>query len=193
MLDFLKGAKKFSLYSGVIAMIMGVILLVFPSVTVNVICYIIGIALIAVGVVLVISFISNHSSVLSALAIVPGALAIVFGIVLCAKSEFFISIIQFLIGLFLVVKGIGDIFKSVSIKLLMPGWWLSAVTAVLVTIAGLLIIFNPFHSAVIITRLIGISFIVFSIIDISIYFRMKNAQSQSDKDDNVVYIQDDDK
>ena len=192
MLEFLKGAKKLSLYSGIIAMIIGVILLAFPSITVNVICYVIGIALIALGVVLVISFISNHSSILSALAIVPGALAIVFGIVLCVKSEFFISIIQFLIGLFLVVKGIGDIFKSVSIKLLMPGWWLSAVTAVLVTIAGFLIIFNPFHSAVIITRLIGISFIVFSIIDISVYFRVKNSQSQTKNDDNVVYVQDDD-
>lgn len=189
MLDILKGAKKFSLYMGIASLAIGLVLLVFPAVTVKTVCILIGILCIAGGVALIISFITNHASWLSSLAIVPGVLLFVFGIFLCARSEVFVSAMQVILGVYLIVKGASDLFKSLEIRRLGSTWWLGAVTAVLVVLAGFLIVFNPFHSALTVTRLTGAAFIVYAVIDIFVFFRFKNAERDARNTANTVYTQ----
>lgn len=189
MLDVLKGAKKFSLYMGLASLVVGAVLLVFPAITVKTICVLIGILCIAAGVALIISFVTNHSSLLASLAIVPGVLLLLFGIFLCVRSEAFVSAMQIILGVYLIVKGAADLFKAFEVRRFGGAWWLGAVTAVLVALAGFLIVFNPFGSAVAVTRLTGAAFVVYAVIDIFVYFRFKNAERDVKNDANTVYTQ----
>lgn len=189
MLDILKGAKKFSLYMGIASLVVGLVLLVFPAVTVKTICVLIGVLCIAGGVALIISFVMNHSSLLSSLAIVPGVLLLLFGIFLCVRSEAFVSAMQVILGVYLIVKGIGDLFKSFEVRRFGGAWWLGAVTAGLVVLAGFLIVFNPFDSALAVTRLTGAAFAVYGIIDIFVYFRFKRAERDAENAHGTVYTQ----
>lgn len=157
-----------SLISSGIILVLGLLLFFKSSVTLMGISYIFGGLIIAIGVLAIVRFISNnHSDISNQLNIVYGIICIISGIFFIEKPEIIGSIIPVVMGIGIIISSSLKIQQSFNLKSLNSSYFFwSFVTALLSLICGVVLLFNPFKGAVIITKVIGIFLVMYAILDI---------------------------
>lgn len=157
-----------SLISSGVILVLGLLLFFKSSVTLMGISYIFGGLIIAIGVLAIVRFISNnHSDISNQLNIVYGIICIISGIFFIEKPEIIGSIIPVVMGIGIIISSSLKIQQSFNLKSLNSSYFFwSFVTALLSLICGVVLLFNPFKGAVIITKVIGIFLVMYSILDI---------------------------
>ena len=92
----------------------GVLLIIFPDVSANVISWIIGIALIVYGIVsLTAYFLADIRDTLYNNNFVIGLMTIVFGLVVIVKKDMIMNLIPFILGLVIVSSGLAKLHRSI--------------------------------------------------------------------------------
>lgn len=157
-----------SLISSGIILVLGLLLFFKSSVTLMGISYIFGGLIIAIGVLAIVRFISNnHSDISNQLNIIYGIICIISGIFFIEKPEIIGSIIPVVMGIGIIISSSLKIQQSFNLKSLNSSYFFwSFVTALLSLICGVVLLFNPFKGAVIITKVIGIFLVMYAILDI---------------------------
>ena len=157
-----------SLISSGVILVLGLLLFFKSSVTLMGISYIFGGLIIAIGVLAIVRFISNnHSDISNQLNIVYGIICIISGIFFIEKPEIIGSIIPVVMGIGIIISSSLKIQQSFNHKSLNSSYFFwSFVTALLSLICGVVLLFNPFKGAVIITKVIGIFLVMYAILDI---------------------------
>lgn len=157
-----------SLISSGVILVLGLLLLFKSSVTLMGISYIFGGLIIAIGVLAIVRFISNnHSDISNQLNIIYGIICIISGIFFIEKPEIIGSIIPVVMGIGIIISSSLKIQQSFNLKSLNSSYFFwSFVTALLSLICGVVLLFNPFKGAVIITKVIGIFLVMYAILDI---------------------------
>lgn len=157
-----------SLISSGVILVLGLLLFFKSSVTLMGISYIFGGLIIAIGVLAIVRFISNnHSDISNQLNIVYGIICIISGIFFIEKPEIIGSIIPVVMGIGIIISSSLKIQQSFNLKSLNSSYFFwSFVTALLSLICGVVLLFNPFKGAVIITKVIGIFLVMYAILDI---------------------------
>lgn len=157
-----------SLISSGVILVLGLLLFFKSSVTLMGISYIFGGLIIAIGVLAIVRFISNnHSDISNQLNIVYGIICIISGIFFIEKPEIIGSIIPVVMGIGIIISSSLKIQQSFNLKSLNSSYFFwSFVTALLSLICGVVLLFNPFKGAVIITKVIGIFLVIYAILDI---------------------------
>lgn len=157
-----------SLISSGVILVLGLLLFFKSSVTLMGISYIFGGLIIAIGVLAIVRFISNnHSDISNQLNIIYGIICIIIGIFFIEKPEIIGSIIPVVMGIGIIISSSLKIQQSFNLKSLNSSYFFwSFVTALLSLICGVILLFNPFKGAVIITKVIGIFLVMYAILDI---------------------------
>lgn len=94
--------------------VVGVLLIIFPDVSANVISWIIGIALIVYGIVsLTAYFLADIRDTLYNNNFVIGLMTIVFGLVVIVKKDMIMNLIPFILGLVIVSSGLAKLHRSI--------------------------------------------------------------------------------
>ena len=157
-----------SLISSGVILVLGLLLFFKSSVTLMGISYIFGGLIIAIGVLAIVRFISNnHSDISNQLNIIYGIICIISGIFFIEKPEIIGSIIPVVMGIGIIISSSLKIQQSFNLKSLNSSYFFwSFVTALLSLICGVVLLFNPFKGAVIITKVIGIFLVMYAILDI---------------------------
>lgn len=157
-----------SLISSGVILVLGLLLFFKSSVTLMGISYIFGGLIIGIGVLAIVRFISNnHSDISNQLNIVYGIICIISGIFFIEKPEIIGSIIPVVMGIGIIISSSLKIQQSFNLKSLNSSYFFwSFVTALLSLICGVVLLFNPFKGAVIITKVIGIFLVMYAILDI---------------------------
>lgn len=157
-----------SLISSGVILVLGLLLFFKSSVTLMGISYIFGGLIIAIGVLAIVRFISNnHSDISNQLNIIYGIICIISGIFFIEKPEIIGSIIPVVMGIGIIISSSLKIQQSFNLKSLNSNYFFwSFVTALLSLICGVVLLFNPFKGAVIITKVIGIFLVMYAILDI---------------------------
>ncbi len=157
-----------SLISSAVILVLGLLLFFKSSVTLMGISYIFGGLIIAIGVLAIIRFISNdHSDISNQLNIIYGIICIISGIFFIEKPEIIGSIIPVVMGIGIIISSSLKIQQSFNLKSLNSSYFFwSFVTALLSLICGVVLLFNPFKGAVIITKVIGIFLAIYAVLDI---------------------------
>lgn len=157
-----------SLISSGVILVLGLLLFFKSSVTLMGISYIFGGLIIAIGVLAIVRFISNnHSDISNQLNIIYGIICIISGIFFIEKPEIIGSIIPVVMGIGIIISSSLKIQQSFNLKGLNSSYFFwSFVTALLSLICGVILLFNPFKGAVIITKVIGIFLAIYAILDI---------------------------
>ena len=156
---------------------LGLLLFFKSSVTLMGISYIFGGLIIAIGVLAIVRFISNnHSDISNQLNIIYGIICIISGIFFIEKPEIIGSIIPVVMGIGIIISSSLKIQQSFNLKSLNSSYFFwSFVTALLSLICGVVLLFNPFKGAVIITKVIGIFLVMYAILDICNTIVLKNS------------------
>ncbi len=179
--------KKMSITSIIFSLLFivtGIFLLLKPETAINIVCYVLGVILVLWGVISIIQFFSDKNSTnYLSLNFIFGAFVFIFGIIILIKPSIIASIVPLLLGVWMVINGVTKLSYSLSIYKQSKSVF-SIIGSILIIVFGIALIFNPFEGAKGLTQIIGISLIVYSVLDlaesIAITFGMKNNSEEPD-------------
>ncbi|MGK8488747.1 HdeD family acid-resistance protein [Nocardia asiatica] len=161
------------LVTGILAVILGVLILAWPDITLLVAGVIFGVYLVVTGFLqLMAAFGAPASTGMRVLSFVIGLLSIVIG-VFCFRDEL-ASIL--LLGLWI---GIGWLFRGIALLVAalsepgMPGRWWQVLFGVVTAIAGVVLIVWPVSSVATLAVLAGVWLIIIGIMEIIVAFGVR--------------------
>jgi uncharacterized membrane protein HdeD (DUF308 family) len=171
MKQFFIKAKNLSLITIITGLVTGLVLLIKPEQTVQFVSILCGVTIILLGVGAWVSYLTRFKSIILTIL---GTLAIIGGIVLCVNYKSIISIVLMLFGIFVIVSGVTDFICSIEAKRAGLKSWGFELLIALVTIAlGAIAVINPFDSVLALTQLLGVSLIVYAVMDLICFVQLK--------------------
>jgi uncharacterized membrane protein HdeD (DUF308 family) len=170
---------KTTLLSGVAAVILGVLVLLWPAITIVVAAIFFGAYLLVSGISQVAFAFSLHVSAGGrVLLFLSGAAALVLA-VLCFRSlQNSILLLAIWIGIGFVFRGMATAVSAISDNTL-PGRGWSIVSGVISLIAGLVMIGSPFASLATLALVAGAFLIVLGVIEVASAFGIRAASKKS--------------
>lgn len=177
---------KMSIISWIIFIILGLFLFMKAELTLRVISYIIGGVVLVSGIIPIIKTLSTGDKNYSSFGFVSGVFMIVAGLIILLNSGLIASIIPILIGIMMIINGISKLTFALTLKSNNIGSWISTlILAIIITMCGIVFIVNPFGGAVLITKIIGVVIIVYSVVDMIDFLIINKNIKESDFDTNI--------
>ena len=171
MTNILIKIKNLSIITIITSFVIGIVLIIKPGETLQVVSLICGISLILLGAAAWISYFVKDNSMFMA---VLGTISLIAGIIVCVKYKSIITIMLLLFGAFLIVSGVIDLLSAVKAKKVGgSGWKVSMVMSALMIIAGIIVTVNPFTSMEMITRFLGAGLLFYAVMDLIAFFQIK--------------------
>ncbi len=153
--------KTNSTANAIANIVVGLLFLLFPTVFLIGIGYIIAIASFLFGLYHTITYFTKRTSSTVENQLVIGLIFMVIGIYIFLVPQFPVSIAPFFFGVFVLINGFMELQYSLDLKTLgFEKWFLSLILAIIIIILGIFIMINPFGTEVILLSFIGISMIV---------------------------------
>lgn len=175
-----KSMYRTSILFSIVLILVGLFLLINPETTLHAISYIIGIALIVWGLIPTLQALSNKTESYMQAGLVLGIFAILVGLFVVFNPNFIGSIIPFVIGIWMIINGIIKLSYSLTINK-ESNASRAILLSLIITVCGLLLVLNPFGGAVAMTQLIGVSVIIYSVMDLIECFTLKQAMNEVKK------------
>ena len=172
--------KKFfrsSMITSIILIVLGILLFFQSAATILTISYVIGATLVAIGALAIIKFIKNTNNIeKNELDIVYGVVTIILGILVIKNPEAIASIIPIILGIGIIIRSATKLQYAFELKANANSQWKATmIISVISTICGIILLFNPFKGAVILTQIVGVFIIIYAVLDIvSTYTIKKN-------------------
>jgi uncharacterized membrane protein HdeD (DUF308 family) len=166
---------KSTLLSGILAVILGVLVLAWPGITIVIAAIFFGAYLLVTGIAQVIFAFSLHVSAGGrVLLFISGAAALVLA-VLCFRSlEESILLLAIWIGVGFIFRGVATAVSAISDPTL-PGRWWEVFIGVISLVAGIVMLAVPFESIVVLTRVVGIWLIILGLFEAVSAFGIRKA------------------
>ena len=167
-MDSLKKVFRSSIVSSLILMILGILLFFQSEFTIMVIAYVIGAILIAIGSLAIVKFVQNiNNKQKNELDIVYGLGTIILGILVIKNHQTIASIIPFVIGVSIIINSSTKLQFAFELKAKEnPQWKMTMLTSIISVACGVILLFNPFKGAILITQVVGGFIILYAILDI---------------------------
>ncbi len=166
-----------SLVSSLVILILGFLLVFQSEVTLMTISYIIGAILFAIGIIAMIHFFTNKSEdSFSQLNIVYGIICILAGIFFVKEPKMIGSIIPVVLGIGIIINSSIKVQQALVLRNVKNKYWtISLVISLLSLVCGVVLLFNPFSGAVVLTKIIGIFLILYAVLDLVNTFLLKKS------------------
>jgi len=176
-----KSMYRTSIIFSIVLILIGLFLLINPETTLHAISYVIGIGLIVWGLVPTLQALSNkENESYMQIGLILGVFAILFGIFVVLTPNFIGSIIPFVLGIWMIINGIIKLSYSVTLNK-NSNATNAIIISLVITICGLILVFNPFGGAKFMTQILGISLIVYSVLDLVECFTLKQTMNEVKK------------
>lgn len=169
--------------NAVIMVILGIVLVIWPHILGVMLCYLLGGALIVMGVFQLISFLRGERlGFYNKFVMMMGIVLVLLGIWICAQPRIVLSIIPVVVGIIVLIHGLMDIQYTLDIKKAgSEKWWIALIAAALTLIVGLLLMLNPFTAYEITMVLLGVAMLYDGGSDLALLLFSYLAQQDTDK------------
>ncbi|HEY1616751.1 MAG TPA: HdeD family acid-resistance protein [Streptosporangiaceae bacterium] len=160
----------------------GIMLLVWPTATLTVVAILIGAALVVTGLLRLFDGAFGHgeSGGMRAADIVIGILAIVAGLYCIKHQSVTVLLVALVVGIIWIIHGISDLIVAATSGKV-PGRGLRAVTGVFSLAAGLVILFWPGISLVLLLTIMGAWLLFYGVILAVLAFRLRSEAKAATK------------
>lgn len=174
METLLKKIKTNAIVSALMCIVLGIILVVWPGLTVRAVCMTIGFVLVASGVNRLCGFIfGGDNSIYSRMSLITGVIVTLIGAWILFQPDTIIKLIPILVGIIVIIHGINDLQQTVSLcQNRYDKWWVALLLGLITLGFGVLLIFNPFEAVETLVMFIGIFLIYDGVSDIWIVSRV---------------------
>lgn len=182
----MKSSVSYAVMSSICALIVGLLLILWPDVAVNYLVITIGVLFLLPGIYGLFSYFAQAKKRERAnLHVSFPVIALgstLLGLWLVIMPEFFVSILMYVLGVLLVLGGLNQILNFVSVRKYMPVPLRVYIVPTLVLIAGIVVLMNPFQAATVPFIVLGVSSMVYALSDLFrlIRYRRKYAQDITD-------------
>lgn len=171
MRRILTEVKKYSLILIIVCAVLGVLLIAFPDKMLAYISLFIGGAFIACGIFAIINYLIKRRFTLT---LTLGIIAVISGVIICLAYRQIISVIVFLMGVFLLVGGIVNLVNAFYVASVMPrSWIVTTVLSVASVALGIVSMTNPFSAQNALVQFLGIGLLVFALLDLIAYIQVR--------------------
>ncbi len=168
--------KKYSIVLIIVSAVLGALLIAFPDKMIQYTALFIGGAFVACGVYAILSYIINKKYVFT---LTLGIISAVAGVVVCCAYRQIITVIIFLLGLYLLVGGLFNLVDAFWILKAMPkSWFVTMLLGIASSVLGIVCLTNPFGAQSTLVRFIGIGLIVFAVTDLIAYLQVKEIANE---------------
>ncbi len=158
---------KSSIMMSIFLIILGGLLIFESEMTIVSISYVIGGTLIALGAVAILRFIKNARNMTSSeLDIIYGVVTIILGSLIVTHPKGLASIIPIVLGICIVINSANKLQYSLELKKDNNKLWkMTLAVAIVSTLCGVILIFNPFKGVQMITQIVGIFIVTYAVLD----------------------------
>ena len=167
---YLKNKNTSKFISSLIYAALGLVLIVYPTLIGETICWMLAGAAAAMGAVNLIGYAMSKGdapSDESSDGLATGIVLLLLAVFIVIKSEFVISI-PFVLGFMITVKGVVGVQSAITLKRFGYGSFKgSLIAAVLVMAFGIVMMMNPFSTVKVLFTMIGIGLLVSGVVDIA--------------------------
>lgn len=175
MKNILSKFTKSSIISSIALIGLAIMLIVQSEATIIGISYVIGGILVAIGVLAELQYIKNIRENVADLDVVYGIVCVILGILVITNPKAIASVIPLVIGFIIVVNSAIKLQYSLDLKKEKNELWLSTlILSIIMTICGIVLIFNPFKGAVFLTRIVGVFILIYAVLDLISTFVIRN-------------------
>lgn len=164
-----------SLIISLIFVVIGLFLFIKPDATISLISYTIGGVILTSGIFSAYKYFTAESlgNTIN-FDLVFGVLLIIAGLFLIIKPTALASLFPIILGIWIIINSVTKFQYALVLKKVKNEDWVgAALISGLMFIWGVVLLFNPFKSALAITQIIGIFIIVYAVLDIINNFIIK--------------------
>lgn len=173
-----------SIIFSIIFILIGTFLLARPEDAIHLVSYALGIILIVWGVISVITFFTDKESQnYLDFGFIVGVFVLIFGIIILVKPDTIASIIPLLLGIWMLINGVTKLSYSLTLNNNKSALS-SIIISLIIVLLGILLIINPFQGAKKIVQILGISILVYSLLDLIECFSIKRVMKKVKKIEN---------
>ncbi len=145
-----------------IAIVAGVLLIIYPDVAVNTVIMIIGGLLIIIGGVSIALSFKDKNSHVNIMGF-NGFFDLLFGLVLLLFPSFFATLLIYVFGFIMLVFGIGEIANLASARRTLKFGIMYFILPFAIAACGVVMLFKPFESMTTLFMIFGVSLLVYGV------------------------------
>lgn len=187
MKGFFEKLKSNSLVSSVAFVILGLMLLIKPGLSFNILCKAVGIILLIFAAVNIITNIKNPMPYTSGFFLLGDIAVGAAGIYFISAPQMVKGIVPIILGIIMLFHAISDIRAALLFKEMGERYKWVMTVGVITLILSALILFNPFVSGDLIIRLVGAAFLYSGISGLWVIIALYRKQNKHEKAKTVDY------
>ncbi len=178
-------------YRAILAIVLGIVLVIWPGAAVRYIIMLIGILFLITGLIAFI--ISNRNREDHRRSLVPfsGVGSMVLGLLLLCLPSTFATIFMYLLGFILVLAAVGQFVTLSAARQFGPVSPASYLFPVLILIAGVIVLFDPFSSAEGVFILFGVTAIFYGLTDLLNQYKINRLRKGFEEKEKMVKMEED--
>ena len=164
-----------TIISSIILIALGFLLIFKARDVMFTLSYVVGAILVALGTVAIIKFLEKaKKQEPTELEAIYGLISIVLGIVVISHPQAIASIVPIVLGIGIIINSANKFDYSLQLKAAKISVWKSTMLiAIISTLCGIVLLFNPFAAAEAATKVIGVFIIVYALLDIISAFTVR--------------------
>ena len=179
MEKILKKLKTNVIISSLLCVILGLVLLLRPGLSIQIVCTAVGAVLIISGAIRIVGyFTAGDGSLYSQVNLIFGIVFAVVGVWIVIKPDKVLAIIPIIVGIVISLHGLHNLQQGVDLcKNKYDKWWIALILGIFTLGFGILLICRPFAAIDTVVMLIGVFLIYDGLSNIWIVSRVsKNAR-----------------
>ena len=182
---YMTSGFRSSLYRAIVAIVLGVVLVVWPDVAMQYIIMFIGGMFLVTGLLAFILSNRNHEEHRRSLVPFSGIGSMALGVLLLAYPDFFTTIFMFILAFILILAAVGQFVSLAAARRFGVVSPLSYLYATLILVAGIVVMFNPFTTAEGVFILFGITAIFYGITDLLNQRTIRKIRKVKDRQEQI--------
>jgi len=161
---------------GLLAVIFGLLALIWPSITVNALVLLFGAYAVVDGIFSIVAGLGRRRSFLP---ILGGLLSIVLGILAWLWPQATAVALLYIIAAYALLTGIFELINAVELRKVLANEWLLVVSGILSIVFGILLVIWPAAGLMTMAWLIGTYALIFGILLIWLGFRLRGLRTRA--------------
>lgn len=145
MLHVWKDIRENYSTSSIVTLILGIVLIVWPDLSGALMCYMLGGALIVMGVIQLIVYLRGQRvGLYNRFNMIMGVVLALLGIWICVKPEIVLGLIPVVLGFLLLLHAFQDFRYTMNIKNAGVGrWWVALIATLVTFVLGVFLVLHP--------------------------------------------------
>ena len=171
------------------ALVIGIILLVWPGKSLMILAKCVGVLLAVGGLASAFMFIKDHETASRSLLLVMAVIMLVCGIVIFLHPDELVKLIPTIMGVLVVISGIINLGETFLLNRRKYGrWWITLLVSLATIAGGIFLISNAFKLASLITRIAGGILIFDGVSDLWVLSRIHVSEKNETVDVEAVEV-----